>query len=199
MPVQTAGIGRMDMESELKNYLAKENGEPYLGVVHRLDQPVEGILVFAKTPKAMAALSSQLNAEDGMQKIYLARVYGHLPAESGSLTDRLVKDARSNLSHVAAPGEKGAKEAVLDYERLETDAETELLRIRLHTGRHHQIRVQLAHHGAPILGDRKYGTPQMLVCAEKAGINRLCLLARSLSFRHPVSGKRMEFSVECPF
>lgn len=201
--VQSAGIGTMDLESTLKNYLAAKNETasrpgagntvrpPYLAVIHRLDQPVEGILVFGKTPRAAKELSSQMSGGK-TEKIYLAVTFGAPPAEEGVLEDHLKKDGKTNTSFVTAPNTPGSKKAKLSYEVLETaqDIQEEkvkyLLRIRLETGRHHQIRVQMAHAGMPLCGDRKYGNP----CKTNLGLG---LCSASLTFLHPSSGKRMKF------
>ena len=199
MPVQAAKIGTMDMESALKNYLVKKTpGKiPYLGVVHRLDQPVEGILVFGKTPEAAKSLSAQITAGK-MEKIYLSVTYGK-QAEAGKkekvLEDYLKKDGKSNTSSVVNAHTPGAKKARLSYEVLgeAVDAisgkKKWLLRIHLDTGRHHQIRVQMAHAGMPLAGDRKYGAGTNVTI----GAGSLALCAASLTFFHPVTGKVMKF------
>ena len=197
--VQSARIGMPDMESTLKNYLvAKNPGKmPYLGVVHRLDQPVEGILVFGKTPEAAKSLSAQITAGK-MEKIYLAVTYGQ-QAETGKketvLEDYLKKDGKSNTSSVVNANTPGAKKARLSYEVLgeavdEISGKKKwLLRIHLDTGRHHQIRVQMAHAGMPLAGDRKYGAGTNVTI----GAGSLALCAASLTFLHPVTGKVMKF------
>ena len=191
--VQTKRFGQMDMESLLKNYLAgKEEGcpagraVPYLAVIHRLDQPVEGLLVFAKTPEAAADLSAQASGKDSMRKEYLAVVCGRPDQLKGQLRDWLLKDGRTNTSRAVPKGTKGAKEALLQYELLETCAGRSLLRIRLQTGRHHQIRVQFAHAGLPLFGDSKYNPDP--------GEGSVALCADQLTFSHPKSGKRLTFS-----
>lgn len=191
--VQNARIGVMDLESALKNYLTgKAPGTvPYLGIIHRLDQPVEGALVFAKTPGAAKELSRQMAAgETG--KHYLAVTGKKPPQEKGTLEDFLKKDGRSNMSHVVPSQTKGAKRAVLHYELLEKaeDSEKYLLAVQLETGRHHQIRVQMMHGGMPLLGDRKYD-PQGNTDVS------LGLCSSRLVFRHPKNGRKMEFQV-CP-
>lgn len=169
LPVQSARVGTKDLESILKQYLREQNEdtaghtEPYLGTVHRLDQPVEGVMAFAKTPQAAKLLSAQLT--DGrMKKTYRAvtRMNERQPAgASAELQDYLLKDGRANLSKVVPEGTKGAKLAKLEYtvlgEAALEDGIRALLEIHLLTGRHHQIRVQLSHAGMPICGDRKYG------------------------------------------
>lgn len=206
--VQNAGIGTMDMESALKNYLAvkgylpgenirQQEKTPYLAVVHRLDQPVEGVLVFAKTPRAAKELSRQITMGK-MEKIYLAVTFGTPPhgGDGGNkervLEDYLKKDGKTNTSSVTVPGAPGSKKARLSYKVLETVEDPQerkekyLLQIRLDTGRHHQIRVQMSHAGMPLAGDRKYGA------LEKTGFS-LGLCACRLTFTHPVSGKKMKF------
>ncbi len=177
------------MESLLRTYLYQTSSEaakkkPQLYMVHRLDQPVEGVMVFAKTKAAAAELSKQV--QDGrMKKVYHAKVEGLIPKEEDVLTDYLKKDARTNSSRVVSEqegGKNGAKQAILSYRRLSEDE----VEVHLKTGRHHQIRVQLSHAGMPIRGDRKYGA--------KTG-GRLCLASVSLEFIHPKTKKRMVYSI----
>ena len=202
--VQNARIGAMDLESSLKNYLASRAGDgrsvPYLAVVHRLDQPVEGVLVFAKTPRAAKGLSAQITAGK-MEKLYLAVSYGEPKETSGSsviLEDYLKKDGKSNTSAVVSANTPGAKKARLSYEVLGeakdriSGKKKWLLRIHLDTGRHHQIRVQMAHAGMPLAGDRKYGADSSAV----VGAGSLALCAASLTFSHPVTGKLMKFQTK---
>lgn len=186
--VQNARIGSMDLESALKNYLALKNpGKmPYLGIIHRLDQPVEGILVFAKHLKAAAELSRQMSAGE-MRKTYLAVTAGEPKAESATLEDYLKKDGKTNTSKVVKKGEKDAKKALLHYEVKAKKNGKTLLEIRLETGRHHQIRVQMAHAGLPLLGDRKYN-PQ-----DETKVP-LALCSAGLILRHPGTKKVMEFT-----
>ena len=144
---------------------------------------MEGLVLFAKNKKAAAGLTRQLT-EGKIDKIYRAEVTGMIPEEEDILTDYLLKDGRTNTSRVVAQGTPKSKQAVLSYKRL-SDSELE---IRLMTGRHHQIRVQLAHAGMPIRGDRKYGKPD----PEYRG--RLMLTACRLAFTHPGTGRRVEFT-----
>ena len=193
MPVQAAGIGTMDMESALKNYLAQKNpGKmPYLAVVHRLDQPVEGVLVFAKTSGAAGNLSKQIMA-GGAGKYYLAVTEGKPEKSEGTLTDYLKKNGRANISQTVPANTPGAKKAILHYKVLDQKEINgkirTLLKIKLETGRHHQIRVQMAHAGMALLGDRKYN-PE-----DSSGLP-LGLCSCHLVFRHPVTGKKLEFQV----
>ena len=187
LAVQSANLGQPDMESRLKCYLAKKSPErvPFLGLVHRLDQPVGGLLVFAKTPRAAAKLQKEMQS-DSMTKDYLAIVAdGGSLADEGSLRDYIKKEGR--ISRVTKPGEKGAKEALLDYRVIAGKEGKRLLRISLRTGRFHQIRCQLSHAGAPILGDRKYQGAE----GEHKGI---ALFAFHLAFKHPENGKIMAFT-----
>lgn len=158
---ETKKAGQQDMASLVRNYRHGRGEEAYAGTVHRLDQPVEGILVFGKDPKSTAALSRQL-AQGSFSKIYLAVTEGRMPEPEGKLEHYLKKDGRTNTSSVVKKGDPGAKKAELYYQVLETALDLEpvqnLVKIRLLTGRHHQIRVQLAQIGTPLAGDRKYGT-----------------------------------------
>lgn len=192
LPTQTASVMAPDMVSELKNYLRRSGGsgtkEPYVGLVHRLDQPVEGLLVFGKTQRAAAALSTQLN--DGtLHKTYLAVTEGIPEEKEAVLTDYLWKDSRDNSSKVVPEGTKGAKRAELSYHVISEKSGSALIEIDLKTGRHHQIRVQMAHMGCPLLGDRKYGRASQAV-------RNPALCASKLAFRHPQTGKMMEFAVD---
>lgn len=227
---QTARVGQADMVSEVKNYLARTRKVPYVGVVHRLDQPVEGILVFAGNKQAAAVLGRQIT-ENCMEKYYYAVVCGSGYQESGVLTDYLVKDGRTNISRIVPPEVKGAKKAVLEYEilsgripvaafaggqaeaeygRKEDVAETNrraaafteqntsmaaLVGIRLLTGRHHQIRVQMSSAGMSLLGDYKYGDAQTVELSEHLHVKEIALCAGRLSFTHPRTGRRMEYKI----
>ena len=198
VPTQTASAGTPDMVSLLKNYLYKnsrEKKEPYVGVIHRLDQPVEGVLVFAKTPFAAKKLSQSLQTE-GFGKHYKAVLWGIPTKERGELVDYLVKDGRTNTSRVALKQEKDAKEARLLYEVLTRGMDMErditLVKIKLGTGRHHQIRVQMSHMGNPIWGDSKYNTLQV----QERRYRQIALCAYRLEFAHPRTGKQMVFEVE---
>lgn len=196
--VQTSHIGQKDVVSELKNYLA-DGKPPYLGVIHRLDQPVEGVLVFAKTKNAAAVLSKQLQKED-FCKIYLAAVCGKPKETEGTLVDYLAKEQGSAVVVTDASQKSGAKKAVLHYKLLaETRFEgraISLLHIRLETGRFHQIRAQLSYAGLPIWGDRKYGGEEEAAFARENGIMNPALCAENLSFVHPVTGRKMTYTAE---
>lgn len=215
LAVQAAGIGQIDMVSELKNYLHRkqkkgrsETGkvqEPYLGIVHRLDQPVEGLLVFGKTKQAAAALSRQLQkGEDGeaFHKDYCAVVCGKPAKAEAELTDFLVKDKGNIAVVVEQAAESGepaqAKKAVLRYRVRETAMSDQLALVDIHlqTGRFHQIRAQMAHAGLPLLGDMKYGAAEALQAARALGVSQVSLCACRLEFPHPVSGEKLSFHVK---
>lgn len=216
---QTARVGQADMVSEMENYLAQgsrqnASGEkhpgrhasvshqPHIYVVHRLDQPVEGILVFAKQQAAAADLSAQA-AGEGMEKEYLAFACDLRGAgertQSGILTDYLLKDGKTNRSHIVPPEVKGAKEARLRYEIMRqegNDPQCAVIKIRLYTGRHHQIRVQMANAGLPLLGDRKYAPGEAVAMSERLGIRDVALCAYRLTFVHPKTKERMQFEIK---
>lgn len=189
---QTAKMGSQDMESLLKNYLyKKEKKMPYLAVIHRLDQPVEGILVFAKTPFAAKELNKGLQGA-GFGKYYKAVLCGEPKEKKATLEDYLVKDGKTNTSRVATKDEKEAKKAVLSYEVLKQKADKTLVQVKLETGRHHQIRVQMANMGCPIWGDTKYNTSENV---DKSWKN-IALCAYHLEFVHPKTKKKMVFEIE---
>lgn len=198
IPTQTAKPGEQDMVSILKNYLYKkqtEKKEPYVALIHRLDQPVEGILVFAKTPFSAKELNKGLQGA-GFGKHYQAVLLGVPERKSATLEDYLVKDGRTNTSRVSDENAKDAKKAVLTYEILETrecdDKILSLAKVKLDTGRHHQIRVQMANLGCPIWGDAKYNT----VATWDGQFRQIALCAYKLEFLHPKTRKKMEFEIE---
>ena len=207
VPVQSRSAATPDMESLLKNHLTpavcsgasgtsriSKKGAPYLAVIHRLDQPVKGILVFAKTPETAANLNRQLQ-ENKFGKFYQAVICGVLPSDRGTLTDYLVKDGRTNTSRICSQDTPGAKFAELSYSVLNTFPKTGLSVVKIHlkTGRHHQIRVQMAGAGAPLWGDTKYN-PEF---TQKKGYTPIALCAFRLQFCHPATGKNMEFEIAC--
>lgn len=200
---QTARVGQQDMVSELKNYLSQKpehrgKGEPYLGVVHRLDQPVSGILVFAKNRKAAAGLSAQVSSKR-MGKYYYAVIYGVPDREEERLENYLYKDSGTNRSLVVKEDFPQAKKAVLIYKKvrtmmiLEKKQEVSLLEIQLLTGRHHQIRAQLSHRGMPLLGDSKYGSEKSKLLGREIGCRDVALCAYKLIVQHPVTKEEIIF------
>ena len=187
VPVQSGKVGQKDMVSILRNYRNGKEGDTYIGLVHRLDQPVQGVMVFAKTKMAAAGLSRQIT--DGrMTKQYLAVTCGKPMKKQGALVDYLLKDGRTNTSSIVPEGTKGAKRAELRYRIIAETPGYALAEIDLLTGRHHQIRVQMAGAGMPLAGDRKYNLSD-------AGQTEkyVTLAAHRLSFEHPVLKKEICF------
>ena len=189
IPSQADKTEDIDMLTIVKQYIKEKYNKPgnvYLGLVHRLDRPVGGVMVFAKTSKAASRLSDQVR-EKVFKKKYLAVVDGKLENKTGVLEDYLYKDERNNMSKVVNKDKKNAKFAKLDYEVLSYNEvkDLSLLKINLHTGRHHQIRVQLANSGHSIFGDQKYGT--------RGKGKQIALWAYELSILHPITKEKMTF------
>lgn len=185
---QSSRIGTPDMVSLLKNYLRQQSPQqqPYLAVIHRLDQPVTGLLVFAKSKRAAADLNKQLTTA-GFGKHYLALLTGIPSPDETDLTNYLIKDNKTNTSRICTQNTPGSKVARLHYKLIQKWSHSSLAEITLDTGRHHQIRVQMAHLGCPIQGDVKYG-------ATVPG--QLQLYAYRLTFRHPVHHQLLEFALD---
>ena len=194
LATQTGRVGQQDLVSEIKNYLGTN---PYLGLIHRLDQPVEGLLVFAKTASAAKELSRQLT-DSILNKQYLAIVLGKGFSKETTLENYLIKDNKTNTSRVAGEKEKGAKQAKLLAKTLFYNEEKQISKIEvtLFTGRHHQIRVQLANAGLPLLGDSKYGTEASIARSKELGVRNVALCANHLTFLHPKTKKAMDFQIE---
>lgn len=179
-----------DLLSMLKRYLKEKYHKPgnvYLGLVHRLDRPVSGVMVFAKTSKAASRLGKQVS-EHILKKEYLAVVEGRIPLE-GEFFDYLRKDEKKNISYVT--DKNYGKEARLYYKRLDYKNGFSLVEIHLETGRSHQIRVQFSSSGFPLVGDAKYNK-------NHDGKTYVALYAKKLSFYHPVTKEKMEFEGEMP-
>lgn len=189
LPTQTAKITAPDLVSELKKYLA-EKKESYLAVIHRLDQPVEGLLVFAKNKEAAKILSEQLKQNE-MNKVYYAVAFNQPPVQEGMLEDYMIKDgSRAKIVTADTPG---AKRAVLHYRLVAMEKGRSLYEVRLETGRFHQIRAQMAHAGMPLLGDKKYADAAIQVYSEVHGIKNVALCAFKLKLIHPKSREEMLF------
>ena len=189
IPSQADKTGDEDMLTMVKQYIKETYDKPgnvYLGLVHRLDRPVGGIMIFAKTSKAASRLSNQVR-EKVFKKKYLAVVDGKISQKQGTLEDYLYKDERNNTSKVVHKDRKNAKLAKLDYQVLKYNEvkDLSLLEINLHTGRHHQIRVQLANFGHSIFGDQKYGT--------RGKGKQIALWAYQLTIVHPITKEEMVF------
>ena len=195
LPTQTARPGQRDVISEVCNYLSlKGIHSPEVHVINRLDQPVEGLVLLAYDKVSAANLSKQL-IDNKIQKYYEARVFGHLPNKSGRLEDMLIKDNKTNMSKVALSSDKQAKKAILEYEVVDSDEDTDTIRIHLITGRHHQIRVQFSHAGCPLLGDSKYGNAESMAYAREHDVRNVALKAYSMSFVNPTTGEKTVVTV----
>jgi 23S rRNA pseudouridine1911/1915/1917 synthase len=165
-------------------------GNVFTGVVHRIDRPVSGVVIFAKTSKALSRLNELFKTKD-VSKTYIAAVCSSPKNPSGSIRTFLKKDASKNKSFGSTKPKTGAKEATLDYEHVFSSDRYFFLKVLPHTGRHHQIRVQLSEMGCPIKGDIKYGAPR----TNKDG--SIHLHARSIHFIHPV--KKEPLTIKAPF
>ncbi len=189
IPSQSDKTGDIDMLTIIKDYLRKKYNKPgnvYLGLVHRLDRPVGGVMVFAKTSKAASRLSDEVR-EKRFQKTYLVVANGKMEKQSDTLQDYLLKNEKNNISKVVKEGTKNSKLAILDYEVLKYEQEINLsvLKINLHTGRHHQIRVQLSSRNHSIYGDQKYNG--------RGHGKQIALWAYKLKLYHPITNELMTF------
>lgn len=189
IPVQEDSSKDIDMLTILKTYRKKnenKQGEAFIGLVHRLDRPVSGIMVFAKTSKAASRLSDQIR-QNTFHKTYLAVIQGTLPS-SGDFEDYLIKNEKENKSYVTTK-EKG-KYSKLEYKVLDTKNNLSLVEINLITGRSHQIRVQFSSRNHPLIGDSKYGNNTNNI--------DIALLAKSITFNHPTTKEPLTFTLEIP-
>ena len=191
--VQGDKTGDKSLDNEIKRYLEekyRKPGEAYLGVVHRLDRPVSGVLLFARTSKALERLNEMFRTKQ-VQKIYMAIVKERPPDDEATIRHYLKKNEKQNKSYVYDNEVKGSKEASLTYRLKARSDKYYLLEIELHSGRHHQIRAQMARIGCPIKGDLKYGYPRS---NEDGSIS---LFARSVEFIHPV--RKEELTIQGTF
>lgn len=187
VPVCLDSSGDLDLLNMVKKYLENKYNKKnaFVGLVHRLDRPVGGVMVFAKTSKAASRLSDEIRKKE-FEKKYYAVVCGKID-ESGRFVDKLLKDNKKNMSFVSENG----KECSLEFTRIKTNDKYSLVSIDLETGRSHQIRVQFSHHGFPLYGDQKYN--------KKAKVHeQIALFAYSLTFLHPVKREKMTFEVPIP-
>ena len=192
--VQGDKTGDTPLSEIVKQWLKEKYSKPgnvYVGVAHRIDRPVSGVLVFAKTSKALPRLNELFKSQD-ISKTYYAAVCAAPPDLSGTLHNFLIKDEAKNRSKVVSPKNKAAKEAVLDYRLIGESSRYFFLEIKPHTGRHHQIRVQLSAMGCVIKGDLKYGAPRS---NKDASIH---LHAAELAFIHPVSKEKLILKAPVP-
>lgn len=194
--VQGDKTGDEPLSEKVKAYIKEKYNKPgdvFLGLPHRIDRPVSGVIVFAKTSKALTRLSMMFQQKDKeINKLYWAIVQKCPRLEEETLTHYLLKNEEKNRTNVFDKLKKGAKEAVLEYKLLTRSQNYFLLEVKLHTGRHHQIRAQLAKIGVPIRGDLKYGAPR-----SKSGVG-IGLHAREISFIHPVKREPVKIVAPVP-
>ncbi|WP_408069711.1 RluA family pseudouridine synthase [Butyrivibrio sp. JL13D10] len=221
--VQSSSVTSSDMETQLRSQILRsgtfKSRNTILHVVHRLDQPVEGIIVFARTKKAAASLSRQVQADGDMNKTYLAVVYGAFSEneKEGELLNYLYRDTATKMAVITDTEDKnkGSKRCsltykvlsekdindisvnnVVDFEDNKDSEKISLVEIHLQTGRYHQIRAQFAEAGHPLLGDRRYCSEQSDEVSARLRVRNVALCACSLSFNHPVTNERLEFEIE---
>lgn len=190
--VQGDKTGDVPLSETVKMYIKEKYHKPgnvFLGVVHRLDRPVSGVVVFARTGKALSRLNEMFRTKE-VHKTYWALVKDKPEKSEGTCRDWMIRNEKQNKSYVSREGVNGAKEAILDYKLVGRTDRYHLLEVQLHTGRHHQIRCQLSHMGCPIKGDLKYGS------SRSNPDGSICLHARRVEFVHPVS--KEPICVEAP-
>lgn len=196
VPVQADKTRSKDMVNMLRNYVieseygyTKEKGIPFIGLVHRLDRPVGGVMVFAKTPDALKKLNMQMNNGGFGKRYYAISENGDFENVDYNkwirIEDYLLKDGRNNISKVVKEDNKGAKKAILEYRIVNRCVGMFLYEVKLKTGRHHQIRVQMSHHGMPLIGDTKYN--------QNPKEGQIALYSYRLEFMHPKTGEKMNF------
>lgn len=193
--VQGDKTGDTPLSDIVKDWLKKKHNKPgnvYLGVVHRLDRPVSGVVLFAKTSKALPRLNKMFAEHINVHKTYWAIVQNRPKEDKGTLTHWLTRQEKNNTAKAYDREVPGAKKAVLDYEVIASSDRYHLLEINLHTGRHHQIRCQLAKIGCPIKGDLKYGAPR----SNPDG--SISLHARNLTLEHPVNHESISVTAPVP-
>ena len=193
--VQGDKTGDIPLSETVKAYIKEKYqkpGEVFLGVTHRLDRPTTGIVLFARTSKALSRLNEMFKSHEKIQKTYWAIVQTPPPTSQGRLENYLWRNEKQNKAYAYAKEVQGSKKATLDYQVLQTSDRYALLQVNLHTGRHHQIRCQLATALTPIKGDLKYGAPR----SNPDG--SICLHARKVQFIHPVSKEEISLTAPLP-
>jgi 23S rRNA pseudouridine1911/1915/1917 synthase len=186
--------GDTALDTEVKKYIAKKYNKPgavFIGIVHRLDRPVSGVLLYARTTKALKRFNEMFRTGK-VRKVYLAIVKERPPEDEATVTHYLKKNEKQNKTYVYDTEVKGSKQASLTYRLAGRSERYYLLEIELHTGRHHQIRAQLAKIGCPVRGDLKYGFPR----SNPDG--SISLMARRLEFIHPVKKEKMKITAPLP-
>lgn len=192
IPTQKDESNDLDMQTIIKDYIKKKYEKPgdvFLGIVHRLDRPVGGIMVFARTSKAASRLSDQIRTKK-FQKTYLAVVEGNFENMNSKMVDYLYKDKNLVMSKVVNKNHKDSKEAILEYEVLNEKRNLSLVKIDLKTGRHHQIRVQFASRNHPLFADQKYSN------IKRKG--QVALWANEITFEHPTKKEKLTFRLDPP-
>ena len=188
VPSQGDSTGDNSLLDILKMYIKEKYNKPgnvYLGLVHRLDRPVGGVMVFARTSKAASRLSEQIRNKS-FKKTYNAVLIGNIN-ESGTLKDKLLKDEKTNIVKVDDSG----KEAILHYKKIDSKDDMSLVEINLETGRPHQIRVQFSHAGYPLYGDNKYNKDAKVK-------EQIALFAKNIEFYHPTTKELLTFELDLP-
>lgn len=188
IPVQEDSSKDLDFLTLLKDFIKKRDNKPgnvFLGLIHRLDRPVGGIMVFAKTSKCASRLSEQVRNRT-FKKTYFAIVEGKVE-EKATLVDKLLKDTKNNIVRV----DKNGKDSILDYELIDYKDNLSLVKINLKTGRSHQIRVQFSSRGHALYGDQKYNSNA------KVG-EQIALFANSITFNHPITKEELTFELDLP-
>jgi 23S rRNA pseudouridine1911/1915/1917 synthase len=186
--------GDTSLDSEIKKYIAKKYNKPgdvFLGIVHRLDRPVSGVILYARTSKALERLNEMFRTSQ-VRKFYLVIIKDRPPEDKATIKHFLKKNEKQNKTFVYDTEVKGSKEGSLTYTLAGRSERYYLLEVELHTGRHHQIRAQLAKIGCPVKGDLKYGYPR----SNKDG--SISLMARRLEFIHPVKKELMVITAPFP-
>ena len=192
--VQGDKTGDVPLSDMVKAYLKEKYhkpGEVFLGVVHRLDRPVSGVVLFARTSKALPRLGKMFAEHEAVRKTYLAIVGNRPPEPQGTLIHWLTRNEKQNTARAYDREVPNSKKAVLDYRIVAQSERYYLLEITLHTGRHHQIRCQLGHIGCPIMGDYKYASPEIIKEFDQSRLNGIALCAYHLEFNHPATGERI--------
>lgn len=192
IPTQEDDSKDPDLLTLIKADLKQRHNKPgnvFLGLVHRLDRPVGGVMVFAKTSKAASRLSDQIRKKE-FKKTYLAIVHGKLPKSSDQLIHYLLKNHDNNMVKAVAQGTSGSKEAILDYTQVFNIDNLTCVKIQLHTGRSHQIRVQFSTIGHPLYGDHRYG--------KCVGHEQIALWSNEISFKHPTKEETLSFKLNPP-
>lgn len=189
IPVQADSSNDLDLLTMLKQYIKEKYnkpGEVYLGLIHRLDRPVSGIMVFARTSKAAERLSDQIRSHD-FKKEYYAVIDGVIKEKKGVFKDKILKNEKTNTVKISEAG----KEAILEYRVIKEVDRNTLVKINLKTGRKHQIRLQFASRGYPLFGDQRYN--------ERAIVGeQIALFAKKVEFIHPTTKENMMFELELP-